>query len=244
MVKNNFGVAFFVIVVILFIFFLLPNPEAEIIESHFTVNPYGNIKYNVYPTKHWPEFWKFVNNRIWEPQLFDTIAKYVDVNTTYIDFGTWIGPTLLFGCKFAKKCYGLEPDPVAFKEASRNIKLNNLNVELLENCVAGKNGPVTMYSKSLGNSESSIYNKNKFHWTADCVTMESLYRRWNVNGKVFMKIDIEGGEYDLLSCWIDWLQTLPIKPMLYISLHGDGRIMIKHLYSHVEERDNILFLIK
>lgn len=241
--EKNFGVAFFIIVIVLFIFFLIPDPEIKVKKSYLTINPYGNIKYNVYPTKHWPTFWKFVNNRVWEPDLFKNIAKYVDNTTTYIDFGTWIGPTLIFGCKLAKECYGLEPDPVAYKEVSRNIELNNLNVEILENCVGSKNGPITMYSKSPGNSESSIY-KNKYNWTVTCFTMEHLYKHWDISGKVFMKIDVEGAEYNLLSCWYDWLQTLPIKPMLYISLHGDGRILIKHLYTHIEERDNILFLIK
>lgn len=237
------GIAFLVGAITLIVI-LIPNPKLEISEPHLTINPYGNIKYNVYPTKHWPEFWKFVNNRIWEPQLFDTIAKYVDKDTTYIDFGTWIGPTLIFGCKLAKECYGLEPDPVAFKEVSRNIKLNNLNVELLENCVGVKNGPIVMYSKSPGNSESSVF-KNTYNWTVVCFTMEYLYKNWDINGKVFMKIDVEGAEYNLLSCWYDWLKTLPVKPMLYISLHGEGgRILIKHLYSHIEEKDNILFLIK
>jgi FkbM family methyltransferase len=238
------GVAFVFGTVILIIL-LIPNPKLQVDEPHLEINPYGNIKYNVYPTKHWPEFWKFVNNRIWEPTLFETIDKYVDKDTTYIDFGTWIGPTLIFGCKLAKKCYGLEPDPVAYKEALRNIQLNNINVEFLEKCVAVKNGPVVMYSKSLGNSESSIY-KNTYNWTVNCVTMPDLYSLWNVEGKVFMKIDIEGAEYNLLSCWYEWIQKLPVKPMLYISLHGDGsgRILIKSLYSEFEARDNILFLIK
>ena len=234
-------------IVSLFIFTIFNNyTNVEIIESNIIkINPYGNIKYNVYPNKHWPDFWNRVNHRIWEPELFQTIAKYVNKNVTFIDFGTWIGPTLLFGCKISKKCYGLEPDPEAFKEVSKNIKLNNnLNVELLQNCVSTKNGPITMYSKSPGNSESSVF-KNTFNWTVQCYTMEHLYDFWNIKGKVFMKIDIEGAEYILLNHWFKWLENLPIKPMLYISLHGNSDdIMIKRLYRTIERRENILFLIK
>lgn len=242
-------IKYIIFILIIFILLIVYNIDTsvEIVKSStLKINPYGNIQFHVYPTKHWPEFWNRVNHRIWEPELFQTIAKYVNKNVTYIDFGTWIGPTLLFGCKIAKNCYGLEPDPVAFKEVSENINLNNnMNVKVLNNCVSKKTGPMVMYSKSLGNSESSLVFKNSHNWTVDCFTMSYLYNFWNIKDNVFMKIDIEGAEYELLNSWYQWIQTLPFKPMLYISLHKQNeKIIIESLYNRIERRDNILFLIE
>ena len=40
-----------------------------------------------------------------------------------IDFGCWIGPTVLFAATYADKVYAMEPDAGAFREAYHNVQV-------------------------------------------------------------------------------------------------------------------------
>ena len=80
-----------------------------------------------------------------------------------IDFGMWIGPTALFGSRYAKAVYGIEADPVAYAEAARNVAMNNNdtnaeNIHLRHACISDKNEkgrPFHAY-KEAGDSMSGL----------------------------------------------------------------------------------------
>ena len=58
----------------------------------------------------------------WEASTFKTFFKYIDGDTIVIDFGTWIGVTILYGVQFADSAYGVEGDPAAYAELEMNIR--------------------------------------------------------------------------------------------------------------------------
>lgn len=89
----------------------LPSAPASIIVSHETINNGA--------------FWQNAQNHGWERSTFDIFRRYVIPNKTIvIDFGTWIGPTLLYHSQFSMKSYGIEADPAAFAVVEYNVALN------------------------------------------------------------------------------------------------------------------------
>jgi len=70
-------------------------------------------------------FWEAVQKNDWEKYTFGILSKYIDKNHTFVDVGSWIGPTLLYGAQLARMAHGIEPDPVALAELKENLKLND-----------------------------------------------------------------------------------------------------------------------
>lgn len=172
-------------------------------------------------------FWKSVHD--WEPETFKLFQKEITKNTILVDFGTWIGPTILYGANKAKKSYGIEPDPAAFKMVSENVALNpHLNIQMTAGCVSDVDAIVQMKSKRPGNSESST---NKiFHddggpltkWFVQCYTLENYFKMWGIDSEtddIFIKVDVESAECSLLPSWYHWLKGMRRKPRIYISMH-------------------------
>jgi len=102
----------------------------------------------------------------WEPATFRIFKKYVSPETVVVDFGTWIGPTLLYHGQFSKRSYGIEADPSAYAVAKFNVDQNRHqnwggNVFLESACVSAPDdvGTMTMKSRNPGESMSSIGEK-------------------------------------------------------------------------------------
>ena len=74
---------------------------------------------------HNNNFWNGINRRArWEPGTFAIFKKYVTPKTIMIDFGTWIGPTLLYHRKLSKQSYDIEDDPTAYAVGECNANQN------------------------------------------------------------------------------------------------------------------------
>ena len=75
------------------------------------------------------DFWGMVQRGEWEPQTFVVIQRMLEARggvaggASYLDFGSWIGPTVLFGTHFAARTFSLEPDPVAAAMLVANLEL-------------------------------------------------------------------------------------------------------------------------
>jgi predicted O-methyltransferase YrrM len=70
------------------------------------------------------EFWDRYEAVAWEPETLSILRAHLDGRTTFVDIGSWIGPTTLFAAAHARRVIALEPDPVALRQLRRNISLN------------------------------------------------------------------------------------------------------------------------
>lgn len=175
----------------------------------------------VEPAGH-ASFWNDVMQGSWEPSTFDIFQRFLSPDHTYLDIGCWIGPTLLYGCQIARSAYGLEPDPLAYRELERNIELNrplSNNVHLANLCIATHSGEVAFGSRGEGGDSTSslLFGKKKTHWTVKALTFADFLAQYAIRDVNFIKMDIEGGEYAIIPTMADWLRTH--RPTLHLSLH-------------------------
>jgi len=180
-----------------------------------------NRKFEVAPASH-EEFWKLVSSGAWESDTFAIFDRFLDREHSYLDIGTWIGPTVLYGCQISKSVYGLEPDPIAHAEILNNVALNRPltdNVRLFNACIARQSGEVLLGSRGEGGDSTSslLFAKKRTHWKVKAYAFEDFIHENRVTDCNFIKMDIEGGEYQIIPTMTRYLKAQ--RPTMHLSLH-------------------------
>src|SRR3984957_20061451 len=93
------------------------------------------------------------------------------------------------------------------------------NVRIQNACIAPQSGEVALGSRGDGGDSTSslLFAKKKTHWTVKAFSFTDFVCQNNVAGCNFIKMDIEGGEYQILPTMIDYLQKN--RPTMHLSLH-------------------------
>ena len=126
------------------------------------------------------------------------------------DIGSFIGIWLLKVAQYVGSnglVIGFEPNPIAYRIAYVNVKLNNLKNVLLSNYAIGDyDGVKTLYiSEDLINSsflKEYIADLGRSVFNRICtrmITLEKALKMYSVNKLDLVKIDVEGYEYHILS---------------------------------------------
>ena len=179
--------------------------------------------------------------------FIDEIYKFkTDNHSPYIiDCGSHIGMSLLYFSMHYKnaKIIAFEPDDFNYKLAEQNITQCNLNnVKLNNSAVWITNGEIDF--DSSGDMSSSIKNAK----TENSILTKCIKLRDYLDKKVdFLKMDIEGAEYEVL---MDCSDKLHLIDNLFIEYHGDFNenhklnaildILIKNNFTYyIKEAGNI-----
>jgi FkbM family methyltransferase len=168
-------------------------------------------------------FWAAFRDRRWEPQTLEILARHLNATSVYYDIGAWIGPTVVFAAQRSKTVFAFEPDPVAYRYLLENITNNSLtNVRAFNLAVAATAGVSEIHSfgSKLGDSMSSLlpHAEGSSGWPVTRVTIDTVVSELGCAPPDFMKIDIEGGEFELLPALRSHLERW--KPIVYLSLHA------------------------
>jgi len=152
-----------------------------------------------------PTFWDKVEKGLWEPETLALIDQQVAPGTTFLDLGAWVGPTALYAAARGARVIALEADPVALDQFRRNLAVNPAlagHIEVLARAVHAAVGQVRLGARRKpGDSMSSVLvAPGAATWLADTITPLALAARLGKVGRLFVKMDIEGGEYALLPC--------------------------------------------
>ncbi len=167
-------------------------------------------------------FWRRVASGRTEAGTFAAIERFLDPAGSFIDLGAWIGAMTLFAAHACRRCFAIEPDPLAFAQLSANIALNPDLARRIVPCnvaIWGRTGPLPFgTASSLGDSQSSAhFTESSQTLSVPALTIEDFVRRHRIRNLSFMKIDIEGGETVVLPAMERFLRDA--KPSLYVSLH-------------------------
>jgi FkbM family methyltransferase len=184
----------------------------------------------------WLDFWNRVNRGQWEHETLWIIEYFLSPErhpgAVYVDFGSWIGPTVLYAGQFAEKVYSLEPDPLSFSTLNANINLNPLvaaKVSLYHECIAPKAGVLEMAGSGESNTRLTGTLDEKFlkagtRWKVNCRTLPQFLdeEKVDISNLRLIKMDTEGTELWLLPSLRPWLEGLGEgkKPAIWLSVHS------------------------
>ena len=166
-------------------------------------------------------FWDAVDAGHWEPETLHLYDSVISPGMQYCDIGAWIGPTALYArhCGAHVTCF--EPDPLAYERLLGNLRLNDaLDVTTFHCALARETGFREMGAMvgSLGKSATSLLGSAAAQKVrVPCLSWSSVNAMFSLPRFDFIKIDVEGGEVELLPEMMDYLKEF--KPALLLSTH-------------------------
>jgi len=171
------------------------------------------------------DFWGDWERGEWEPGTREAIEAHVTPGSTYVDIGAWIGPTVLWAAPIAARVLALEPDPVAYLLLVENTK-HFPNVNSYGWALAAEPDMMWLapsYNHGFGSSMSRLNPPQERGWDiagavkVPALDIESMFDICDVHNVSLVKIDIEGGEADVMEHVGPFLAERNIK--LLLSLH-------------------------
>lgn len=161
----------------------------------------------------------------WEPDTLAFLDKMLSPDSIFIDIGAWIGPTTLFAAAKGAHCHSFEPDPVAFKKFTANVNANaseiRSRVHANQLAITSHGKAVQLYTRfSFGDSGSSILSRIKDEGSSvevGSTTLMDYVQQKALDRIDLIKMDIEGGEFDVIPAIGDVLSRY--KPVVYLALH-------------------------
>jgi len=169
------------------------------------------------------DFWGWVERGNYNPE-WARLDDFLKPEHTFLDLGAWVGSHSLYASRVASHIVSVEPDPVAFTILEQNLKLNGLP-EPHRLAIAGKEGVITLGSGFLGASTTRVNPREGggigawepgHQFDIPCTTLRQFVAREQLTGPLFIKIDVEGSEEDIIR---DFEFFEEYRPVVYLSLH-------------------------
>lgn len=169
------------------------------------------------PSDYWD--WVKAGNYDHEWAIYD---QHLRPEHTFLDLGAWVGGHSLYaGTRSPKRIVSVEPDPVAFP-----ILCANVRNETFQLAITDHDGEITLGSGYLGASTTRANpaaGGNIGAWDAahtcevHCYTLRSFADTVQLADPLFIKMDVEGSEEDIIKDF-DWFAEH--RPTLYVETHA------------------------
>lgn len=120
-------------------------------------------------------------------------------NPLIIDIGSHIGLfSIASELKFKNpQIYAIEPNKENFEILCKQISANNSNIKAFKLALADKIGKMKLYSGEHSARGSLIREEGENFEIVDTMSLKEFFEKNKINKCDLMKIDIEGGEYEV-----------------------------------------------
>lgn len=144
-----------------------------------------------------------VFNEIFIHEYYTPKGFEIRKGDTVLDIGGHIGAFTVFASKLADKVYVFEPVPFNFELLKENLELNGLkNVVVAQKALSNKKGMSKIFLSGSNLATHSFYKS----WAADqtesidvsTTTLEDFVFENEIKKIDFLKMDVEGAEYEIL----------------------------------------------
>lgn len=187
-------------------------------------------------------FWDWYESDAWEPDTCLAFSKLLTPQTKYLDLGGFVGPTALLAACVVARVAVVEPNPLNRESLVRNFALNpELQAKTTVHPVAVSDidGEVKI---SLNASESSLYRRQdgEREVTVPMIEINHFLKIAGMEDVDFIKIDIEGAEYEVISAMAAFLDRN--RPAIWLATHAGYRLSRRSFFSKVKSAATILWL--
>jgi len=173
-------------------------------------------------------FWESHYNG-WEPETFDVLDAFLTKESIFIDIGAWVGPITMYASRKSKEVYSVEADSRSMCFLQKNCRNNcEDNINFIHKAIYSKSNENVLFGKNsflpgstLNDSTSQILSgiEGAEGYSITTISFPELIRRINPKDISLIKVDIEGGEENILDDLFSFYDTHSV-PM-YISFHVD-----------------------
>ncbi len=143
--------------------------------------------------------------KLWEKDIFDLYDHICSPHLDFIDIGGWNGCTAIYTSRISRCVYSIEASPENFNELTCLSGLNANNIIALNKAVTNGSQPYVHFGMNPDPQRAHDSSQNSIRYTpSNSVSISSitladilnLQRDWEHIS--IIKIDIEGGEEDLI----------------------------------------------
>ncbi len=181
---------------------------------------FGSVIY--LPTRYWNYF-----PAGYEKENFEFLIKNTKEGHIIFDIGAHIGLFSVIAAKVSGingKVYSFEPTPDTYAILKETVRINKLKerVEPVNKAVSNKEGTTVFYSSDLkGDNSNSLIPHREDRIikgiSVSLTTVDAFVSENNIQKVNFIKIDVEGAEYDAL---LGAAQTFKnFKPLCILAIH-------------------------
>ena len=162
-------------------------------------------------------FWDHWEAGEFEPDTLETIDRLVKPGSTFLDCGAWLGNVSMWAARLNAHVIAVEPDPIAAVFLRTNIDANFPNrIEVFEGAVNSYTGTCHLLEHPQGWG-SSMTRLGDEGLEVPCLTLPDLFDLFDITDCSLVKMDIEGGEAEVLENGAPFLAGLGI-PLL-VGMH-------------------------
>ena len=143
----------------------------------------------------------------------------LDKDMTVVDLGANIGAFTILAALIAKKVIAVEAVSSILEELKDNVRRNNCSdkVEAVWGIIGPRSGMLAqpaIFEESCGDARPPV------------LAFQDLLKKYNIEKVDFLKIDIEGSEFDLFKGDVDWLSKVGLIAMeVHASFISSGTVV-------------------
>lgn len=167
----------------------------------------GGLKFRVLGQKFYlgSEYLGYAKE-IYSEKVYFLLPEFrISKGMTVVDLGANIGTFAILASKLAKRVFAVEGDPLVAENLLKWKEKNGAaNIEVVQGIIGGGSG-------YLGQSEKLQFIDEKK--SLPQITMRSLLEDYRIDNIDFLKIDIEGSEFDLFRRDFQWLSRTKLIAM-------------------------------